>query len=259
MKRASFLQGQLLRILIRRTEGPAETSGEGWLFLSLLVSLACLCCLYVALASPLSPLSYHHRPLEPWLEALLRGLQPHRDNNFEGSSSHGRADVSPPAQEPSYWRLFLTSAEILTAVVPAELPLMLSLSLSMGLLQLARRGICCTDARRFVRRKDVLATRSLSSCLCCCVLVEDDGCLAAVRVGLCRLAAAGEVRVAALDKTGTLTAHAYRLLAVVGVGESPRLEGANFLAEAARRAAAETGHSPATTVPLQRQVTSLLR
>ncbi|XP_026193546.1 uncharacterized protein LOC34624115 [Cyclospora cayetanensis] len=86
-------------------------------------------------------------------------------------------------RSPNTWRLLLTLSHIVTSVVPPEFPMLLSLTLSVGVLHLARVGICCTDTLK--------------------------------------LAAAGGVRVTAFDKTGTLTHHSYKLLGVFGVGRNP--------------------------------------
>ncbi|OEH79078.1 P-type ATPase related protein [Cyclospora cayetanensis] len=166
-----LLQGQLLRTLIVTTSPPRASSKEGWTFLALLVLLALFCCVYVALTAPLSPFSFYHTELP----SVLQWLQPDVEHLQQLRAENKRS--------PNTWRLLLTLSHIVTSVVPPEFPMLLSLTLSVGVLHLARVGICCTDTLK--------------------------------------LAAAGGVRVTAFDKTGTLTHHSYKLLGVFGVGRNP--------------------------------------
>lgn len=138
-----LLQGQLLRTLMETTNAPHSSSREGWVFLFVLLLLALCCCCYVTFTSPVSPFSYFYTTLPP----LLQFLQP---SSEQLQQELQQLQLQPQQyRKPSMWRLLLSLSHIITSVVPPEFPMLLSLTLTVGVLHLARAGICCTDTLKY--------------------------------------------------------------------------------------------------------------
>lgn len=137
-----LLQGQLLRTLMETTKAPHSTTREGWLFLFVLLLLALCCCCFVTCTSPVSPFSYYYNTLPP----LLQFMQPSAEQLQQELE---QLKQQFPRRKPSTWRLLLSLSHIITSVVPPEFPMLLSLTLTVGVLHLAKTGICCTDTLKY--------------------------------------------------------------------------------------------------------------
>ena len=177
------LQGQLLRTLIETTKAPHATSREGWLFLFVLLLLALCCCCFVTCTSPVSPFSYYYNQLPP----LLQFLQPSAEQLQQELE---QLQQQQHRRKPSTWRLLLSLSHIITSVVPPEFPMLLSLTLTVGVLHLAKAGVCCTDTLKYAAAaaasraafaaggptaagfllgdRHLLCSCRCLSCLCCC-------------------------------------------------------------------------------------------